>query len=289
MMPLIMTVMGLLMKALVQTLQKTRLLFMRTTMGMDTESMDSRLYNVMLRQVSSVMLMIAMILVRRSIQERQKLAMKWMIIVMERLMNLEPPVRLFSFSMRMVMGMELPVSFNLHVPCPVGMPQDLGDCDDADAAVTQPQIEVCDEIDNNCDALVDDADPTVIFATTDVWYADADGDGFGIASDTVQRCEIPQGYIDNADDCNDNKVFQCPGAPELCNNQDDDCDGVIDNAPVNRTAWYVDGDGDGHGMLVDTSSISNVHPDGYDLLACPYFHPMTGLPGFQPGFSQFKR
>ena len=95
-------------------------------------------------------------------------------------------VRLFSISMRMVMGMGLPVSCTV----PSGYASELGDCDDTDAAIYPTAIEVCDEIDNNCDALVDDTDPMVVFATTDVWYADADGDR--IATDTVKQCEIPQ-------------------------------------------------------------------------------------------------
>ena len=49
---LIMTAMDLLMKVRVQMLQKTRLPFMPTMMVMDTESMGSRLYSVMHRQVS---------------------------------------------------------------------------------------------------------------------------------------------------------------------------------------------------------------------------------------------
>ena len=79
------------------------------------------------------------------------------------------------------------------------------------------------------------------------------------------------------------------GAPELCNNQDDDCDGVVDNDPIDKTEWFTDADGDGHGSLVDVSSISTEYPSGYDLLElCPAFDPNTGLPQFQPGYSRFN-
>ena len=171
---------------------------------------------------------------------------------------------------------------------PVGYAAEYGDCDDGDASIFPTANEVCDEIDNNCDALIDDADPAVVFGTDDVWFMDGDGDGFGIPGSFVQQCLAPQGYVDNTDDCNDTKAFQYPGAPERCNNQDDDCDGIIDNDPVNMVEWYVDGDADGHGSLIDQTSLSTAYPNGYDLLACPYFDPSTGLPEFQPGYSRFN-
>ena len=185
-------------------------------------------------------------------------------------------------------GFGLVNQFQSACTMPVGYASESGDCDDANTFIFPTAIEVCDEIDNNCDGLIDDVDPTVIFGSDDVWYLDGDGDGFGISGNSVQQCDVPQGYVDNTDDCNDSKDFQFPGAAERCNNQDDDCDGVIDNDPVNTVEWYLDGDSDGHGSLVDLTSISTTFPDGYDLLACPYFDPNTGLPEFQPGYSRFN-
>ncbi|USN54761.1 MAG: hypothetical protein H6765_09895 [Candidatus Peribacteria bacterium] len=37
--------------------------------------------------------------------------------------------------------------------------------------------EVCDTLDNDCNTLVDDADPGVTDQTT--WYLDGDSDGYG--------------------------------------------------------------------------------------------------------------
>ena len=49
------------------------------------------------------------------------------------------------------------------------------DCDDSNPEVYPTADEVCDGIDNNCDAIIDDA------ASADAapWYADGDGDGYG--------------------------------------------------------------------------------------------------------------
>lgn len=49
---------------------------------------------------------------------------------------------------------------------------------------------------------------------------DEDGDGFGTQSADERRCA--------GDDCNDEHPDVFPGAPELCNSMDDDCDGVVD-------------------------------------------------------------
>jgi len=47
------------------------------------------------------------------------------------------------------------------------------------------------------------------------------------------------------EDCNDRNDQIYPGALEICNDQDDDCDGDIDEDV--KTVWYYDGDGDGYG------------------------------------------
>jgi hypothetical protein len=60
------------------------------------------------------------------------------------------------------------------------------------------------------------------------FYRDADGDGFGDPEVSVEACVEPEGYTRSATDCDDTDPAVFPGAPELCNGRDDDCDGAVD-------------------------------------------------------------
>jgi hypothetical protein len=69
-----------------------------------------------------------------------------------------------------------------------------------------------------------------------VWYADADGDTYGNPLVTVTNCTQPYGYVANALDCNDASANAFPGATEICNGGDDDCDTFIDESCINVAA-----------------------------------------------------
>jgi hypothetical protein len=115
---------------------------------------------------------------------------------------------------------------------------DAGDCDDTDANVFPGSPEVCDGLDNNCDGSIDEGLATTV-------YADRDGDLFGDPESSEEVCEIPAGYVQNATDCDDSDGTVNPAMDELCDDQDNDCDGVVDeNAGV---LAYVDADDDGFG------------------------------------------
>lgn len=73
-----------------------------------------------------------------------------------------------------------------------------------------------------------------IQTTPETVYADTDGDGFGSALDSiVLTCgTIPSGYAAQKTDCNDGNAAIHPGAAEVCNNLDDNCNGEADDNPT---------------------------------------------------------
>jgi hypothetical protein len=112
---------------------------------------------------------------------------------------------------------------------PIGYVSDTTDCDDADSGVHPSATEVCDNLDNDCDALVDDDDPGLDTSTADLWYVDADGDGWGSSSYAL-ACDRPASSAVVAGDCDDSDGTVSPAGAEVCNGVDDDCDGTTDNS-----------------------------------------------------------
>jgi hypothetical protein len=150
---------------------------------------------------------------------------------------------------------------------PAGVAEVAGDCDDSSAAVNPDAIEVCNEIDDDCDALIDDEDESVDLGTAETWYLDGDGDGYGLASDTVSACASPSdSFVLEGTDCDDVNPEINPGATEVCDGEDNDCDSAIDDADASldvltTTEWHTDGDSDGFGSPA-VAAMACVAPSG---------------------------
>jgi hypothetical protein len=140
---------------------------------------------------------------------------------------------------------------------------------------TYPQAETCNGLDDDCDGETDDG----VLIT---FYLDFDADGFGNPEEVTFACEAPTGYVDNTEDCDDNQVTfmdsdgdgfgsgdavgcgiassndDCddvqsdvfPGAIEICNSVDDNCDGEVDEFVT--TTYFADMDSDGFGNASET-------------------------------------
>lgn len=80
-------------------------------------------------------------------------------------------------------------------------------------------------------------------------YADTDGDGFGDPNTgtEVDCIAPPSGWVLDNQDCDDSTDATHPGAAEYCDGQDNDCNGLVDDAPVDPVSFFVDGDGDSFG------------------------------------------
>lgn len=96
------------------------------------------------------------------------------------------------------------------------------DCDDTDPTVSPDAEEQCNGQDDDCDGSIDEGLELIS------WFSDGDGDGFGSLDELVEGCAAPEGFVSNDWDCDDADSTVHPGAPEVCNGPDRDCDG---NAP----------------------------------------------------------
>lgn len=109
---------------------------------------------------------------------------------------------------------------------PFGFIADSTDCNDGDYFIHPGITEICNGLDDNCDGQIDEG----LFQ---IYYADADGDGYGDINADSLSCSQPSGYISDSTDCDDALGSVNPGATEICNNGiDENCNGQIDESPV---------------------------------------------------------
>lgn len=117
---------------------------------------------------------------------------------------------------------------------PAGYVSDNTDCDDSNNAIGAPMT----------------------------YYVDADNDGHGDANATgVVSCTTIAGSVTNNDDCDDTNAAVHPGATEVCDGVDNDCDGQTDEG-FTMTTYYQDSDNDTYGNP-NVSVQDCVQPTGY--------------------------
>lgn len=165
---------------------------------------------------------------------------------------------------------------------PAGYVATAGDCDDVDPLIHPDAQERCDGagVDEDCDGLIDGADPSVDLSELPTWHIDADADGFGDAGGaTLTQCDAPSGYALDDQDCDDTDAAVNPAATEVCGNGvDDNCNGGGDGCGLSGN-YQVERDS---GVSIEGWSASNlgysvcggadINDDGLDDI-------VAGLPG----------
>ena len=142
------------------------------------------------------------------------------------------------------------------------------DCDDRDPTVNPDAVEKCDGIDNDCNGAVDEG-------VGDPWYPDGDADGFGRDGDPQYACTAPAGHVPNDQDCADEDPGIFPGALELCDGVDSNCDGIPDPTscrPLSSSDVILAGDVSGGGFGDALLALGDVDGDGHGTF-------LVGAPG----------
>jgi len=118
---------------------------------------------------------------------------------------------------------------------PAGFAATDGDCDENDEKVHPGATEVCNMKDDNCNGQIDEGAPPVVM------WPDGDGDGYYTYQLGTPKmgCGSLAGYAALGGDCDDRDAQVHPGATELCNLKDDNCDGRIDEGvrPTCGVGW----------------------------------------------------
>jgi hypothetical protein len=126
------------------------------------------------------------------------------------------------------------------------------DCNDQSPNVHPGAPEACNGLDDNCSGAVDEG------LTQRTFYQDGDGDSYG-GTTALLACAAPLGFVVTGGDCNDAVLAIRPGAVEVCNGVDDDCDNAVDEGL--ESAWFLDNDTDGFGGAVVAQACTA--PTGY--------------------------
>jgi hypothetical protein len=154
---------------------------------------------------------------------------------------------------------------------PTGYVTNSDDCDDTDNAIGAAQTFYLDSdgdglgsststlsctqpvgyVTNNTDC----DDGNIAIGAIQTYYLDADGDTYGSNTSTTS-CTPVAGYVLNNTDCNDANAALNPGAAEICNLQDDNCNASIDDGLV-FVNYFIDADGDNYGTGTPESLCSN--------------------------------
>jgi hypothetical protein len=112
---------------------------------------------------------------------------------------------------------------------PAGYVLASGDCDDTNASIVAPTM----------------------------YYSDNDQDGYGDDATGVLFCQAPVNMIAIGGDCDDNNNAVNPGASEVCDGIDNNCDGQEDEG-LTFLNYYFDGDSDGYGIGNPTVSCTPI-------------------------------
>jgi hypothetical protein len=120
---------------------------------------------------------------------------------------------------------------------PTGYVLNSGDCDDMNPAITAPAM----------------------------YYSDVDQDGFGDDTTGVMACTQPVNTVTIGGDCNDANNAIYPGAAEICDGFDNNCNGVNDEGLVFNT-YYLDSDNDQFGAGLGLVSCQVNPLPGYVLV-----------------------
>lgn len=131
------------------------------------------------------------------------------------------------------------------------------DCDDERFDVNPAAEETCDGVDNDCDGELDEVVTPADIPNLRIYYVDADGDGYGDAAQSVEACGQPDGYATEAFDCDDEEPSVFPGADEICDELDNNCNNAVDEPElaVDITYWLPDNDADGYGDATNPALI----------------------------------
>ncbi|MCK6530025.1 hypothetical protein L6R50_21535 [Myxococcota bacterium] len=142
---------------------------------------------------------------------------------------------------------------------PPGHVADGSDCDDGRPDVHPGAVETCDGVDQDCDGVPDDG------LAVETWYADADGDGVGDAATARSGCGGAEpGEVSAAGDCDDADAGVHPGAEEVCDGRDGDCDGLTPESllAVGEASFLYCPEGEGWEAARDACRALG---DGWDL------------------------